>query len=372
MENQKNNSPIKVLVISNYRSYHTARPEAHIFIGLAKLGFDITIMTYGDAKLVEEFKAVGIKIIDFHPEKKFNKLEIAKIREVLINEKIDIVHLFNSISTVNGLKAAKGLDTKVVLYRGYTGNINWWDPTAYLKYLNPRVDKIFCNSIGVEELFKRQLFFDKNKAITINKGHNLSWYEGYDPYDIRTELGIDESAFLLVKVANNRRMKGIPYLMETMNLLRRGSNIHLILVGRDMDTKENLAILKKGGMLDRVHFIGFRDNALNIVAACDAFVLSSITGESITKSVIEAMSLGVPPIITDIPGNVELVQHGESGLVTRTKKPSSMADAINRIYEDPIFCKQLGANAKKRVLTHLNTEQTVLKTKEMYENLLNS
>ena len=50
---------IKVLVISNYREYHTVRPEAETFIGLAKLGFEITVMTYGDSKYVEDFERPG-------------------------------------------------------------------------------------------------------------------------------------------------------------------------------------------------------------------------------------------------------------------------------------------------------------------------
>jgi hypothetical protein len=71
---------MKILVISNYRPYHTARPEAEIFIGLAKLGLEIDIMTYGDAAYFEKFKEAGINVIDFHPEKKMDKGEIAFIR----------------------------------------------------------------------------------------------------------------------------------------------------------------------------------------------------------------------------------------------------------------------------------------------------
>ena len=71
---------MKILVISNYRPYHTARPEAEIFIGLAKLGVEIDIMTYGDAAYFEKFKEAGINAIDFHPEKKMDKGEIAFIR----------------------------------------------------------------------------------------------------------------------------------------------------------------------------------------------------------------------------------------------------------------------------------------------------
>jgi len=109
---------MKILVISNYRPFHTARPEAEIFIGLAKLGVEIDIMTYGDAKYFEIFKEAGINVIDFHPEKKMDKDEIAFIRKHLIEGKHDVIQLYNNPAAVNGIQAAKGLPVKVILYRG--------------------------------------------------------------------------------------------------------------------------------------------------------------------------------------------------------------------------------------------------------------
>ena len=262
------------------------------------------------------------------------------------------------------------LDVKLVLYRGYAGNLEWWNPTSYLKHLNPRVDAIMCNSIGVEQYFHKQLFFKKEKAVTINKGHNTNWYKEYHPVDIKKELGLPEESFLLINVANNRKMKGIPYLMESMTLLNKNKNIHLLLAGRDMKTNENLNILKKGNSSDRVHFLGFRKDVLNIVAASDVFVLSSLFGESITKSVIESMALGNPAIITDIPGNTELIENGVQGFVTPAKDAKAMAIAIEEMYDSPEKTKQMGNAAKARIENELSAKQAVLKLKALYENLL--
>ena len=181
---------IKVLVISDYTDYHSTRPEASIFKGLAKLGLQIHIMTYKESKHAEEFEAAGIHVIDFHPKKKNDKSEIERIRKYITESKVDIIHLYNGPAIVNGIAAAKNLDVKVVLYRGYAGNINWYDPTAYLKYLHPRVDNIVCNSAGVEEHITKNMLFASGKTITINKGHDINWYSGYEPYDIRAELGL--------------------------------------------------------------------------------------------------------------------------------------------------------------------------------------
>jgi len=362
--------PIKVLVISNYTDYHSTRPEASIFIGLAKLGFDIRIMTYIPTGHQKEFEEAGIKVIDFHPRKKNDRVEIKRIRDYVIQENIDIMHLFNSQSSVAGIAAAKGLPVKVLLYRGYEGNFNWWDPTAYRKYLHPRVDKIFCNSIGVEDYLKRQLIFGKDKAVTINKGHDVAWYQGYEAIDIRKELGLAPDTFLMVNVANNRRMKGIPYLLEAMNHIPADAKIHLLLVGRNMDSKKNRSIIAKGPNADKVHFLGFRTDVLNIVKACDTFVLSSLFGESITKSVIEAMSLGIAPIITDFSGNVELVEDGVSGLVVPKRNGKAIAAAVLKLYQNPEMRNKMGKAATAHIAKNLNEQNTILKTKELYESVL--
>jgi glycosyltransferase involved in cell wall biosynthesis len=224
----------------------------------------------------------------------------------------------------------------------------------------------------VEDYLRSKLFCGKHKAVTINKGHDVHWYDNNPPTNLHKEFGIPVDAFVLVNIANNRRMKGIPYLLKALNSLPEEANIHLLLVGRDMDTSENLAILQKGKTANRVHFTGFRNDVLNIVAASDVFVLPSIKGESITKSVIESMSLGTPAIISDIPGNIELVEDGVSGLVFPSKNSNALSVAILKLYNDREFCNKLGINARKHIAENLSNTQTIEKTAQLYNFLFNN
>jgi glycosyltransferase involved in cell wall biosynthesis len=360
---------IKVLVISDYRSFHSNRPEAEIFFGLNKLGFDITIMTYAESEHAQKFIKDGIKVIDFHPQRKFDRKEIAFIRQKIKENKYDILQLYNSVSIVNGIQASKGLPIKVVLYRGFAGHLSWWSPNAHFKYLHPRVDKIICNSIGVEEIFQKKIFFDKSKTITINKGHRSEWYSSTAPADLK-EYHLPENAFILINVANNRTMKGIKYLLEAFNQLPEELPIHLFLVGKNMNIPMHQKILSNEKNKQKVHFTGHRKDALSFVAASDVFVLSSIKGESITKAVLEAMSLGIAPIITDIPGNKELIMHNHSGLVVPRKNPEKLKDAILQLYQNQELTKTFGKNAKQRIDNELSSETTIKKMKTFYENLI--
>ncbi len=359
---------MKIMVISNYRSRHTARPEAEIFVSLAKRGYDITVVTYADAEYIPRFEEAGCSIIGWHPVKRHSRAEIRKLRELIIQHEITHLHLYNSVSSVNGIAAAKGLSVKVLLYRGYAGNIHRLDPLSYRKYLHPRVDGIQCNSSGVTALIQKHLIRNKGKAVTISKGHSLEWYATVKAHDIRQELDIPHNHLLLVNVANNRKMKGIPYLLQALSLLL-GNPITLLLIGRDMDTKDNINTLRKGNAEQMVKFVGYRDDVLQIVKSCDVFVSSSIKGESITRSIMEAMCLGVAQIVTDIPGNVELVEAGVSGLVAESKNPSSLAQAILRLFNDQALLKKYKENAPKHIDKHLNHKTTVAKMEAWYRVL---
>ena len=359
---------VKVLIISDYRDPISSRPEAEFIIPLVKEGIDITIMTFGEADYVKRFKEEGINVIDFHPVKKFNRSTVKFIQEELIKGQYHIIHLFNNKAIINGIRAAKKLPVKVVLYRGYTGNMNWWDPTAYLKFLHPRVDKIMCLTDSVKKsIGKSMLFGNKNKLITINKGHLLSWYKK-DPID-RSEIGVPDNAFLAVNVANARSMKGTKYLLKSTYHLPKGLPIHYIIIGRGRDTKKHLKIKNNSPYKDQIHFTGFRSDAHRIVSASNTFILSSIKGEAITKSVFETMCLGIPPIITDISGNVGLVINNESGIVVPAKDSKAIANAVIKLYENKELQDKFGKAAQIQIDKNFNNSKTVKEVKALYNKL---
>lgn len=362
---------LKVLVISDYRDTVSVRPEAELFIGLAREGVQVTIMTYGEATYVEAFRTAGIKVIDFHPRHKFDKEEIGFIRHELTTGGYHVMHLFNGKAIVSGLRAARKLNVKVVLYRGYTGNIHWYDPTAYFKYLSPRVDKIFCIADATRDLIKRNRLFGKDKPVTITKGHNLEWYDGIKPASL-SELNLPSDAFIVTNVCNARPMKGISYLLRSAGFIPADLPIHYLLVGRNLDTPKNRKIISGNPNRNRIHFLGFRKDVLNVVKASDAFVLSSLYGEATTKAVIEAMSLGICPLITDIPGNRGLVIHEECGLVFPSKDPKAIADAILGVYHDPEKRRLFAQNARNQINTNFNIKNTIRNTKLLYEELRDS
>lgn len=362
---------MKILVVSNYRGLHTCRPEAEIFIGLKKMGFDITIMTYSDSVYIDRFKQNGIKVIPNHPTKRYDTKFIELLREELETGSYDILQLFNNKAITNGLKSAKNLDVKVVIYRGTSLNMSWLNPLNYFKFFHSRVDYAICNSDESRNKFLNVPFYKKEKAITIFKGHETKWYDDIVPYDIRQELGISKDDLLLVIVANNRKVKAIPDLMKAMKYIPKESEISLVVIGSNMETPEIKKLSKASGNEEKIHFLGFRNDSLDIVAACDIFVLPSTGGEALTKSVIEAMSLGVVPLISDIPGNTPLVDHGINGFKFQKSNPKNLAEKIIYAYQNRQIIAELSRKAKLKIDSDISSKESVRQYSQLYESIVN-
>ena len=362
---------MKILVVSNYRGLHVCRPEAEIFIGLKKIGFDITVMTYPDAVYIERFEAEGIRVIPNHPTKRYDIQFIRFLKEELRNESYDILQLFNNKAISNGVRSVKGLDIKVVIYRSAASNMSWLNPINYMKFFHPRVDYVICNSEEIRQKFLAVPNYKKEKAVIIYKGHRIDWYTGTKKHDIRSELGIEKDHLLFVNVANNRKFKAIPDLMKAMKYIPKDSKIALLMIGKKTDTADIQKLSKDSGNDDKIHFLGFRKDSLNIVASCDIFVLPSTGGESLTKSVIEAMSMGVVPMISDILGNKPLVDHLKNGILFQKANPKDLAEKIQFAYQNQHLLPDLSKGAKSKIQTEINNEQTVKDYANFYTSILN-
>jgi glycosyltransferase involved in cell wall biosynthesis len=164
-------------------------------------------------------------------------------------------------------------------------------------------------------------------------------------------------------------MKGVKYLMKAMQLLPPGMDIFLLMVGKGLETSGYRKMADESLYGDRIKFTGFQPNPLEIDKASDVFVLASIFGESITKSVIEAMSVGTAPLITHIPGNKFLIEHAKSGIMVPPRNPQALADAIEMLYQKRSWVPELAQAAQNRIAERLSTDDTIREYAEFYEDL---
>ena len=174
-----------------------------------------------------------MRLLDIELRGGFDLRGIRRLRAELAAGAYDILHLFSNKALQNGLIAPRQLPVRVIAYRGIVGNVSFFSPVSWLRFLNPRIDRIVCVAEAVRAYFLQMrpafLRVPPTRLVTIYKGHSLDWYSA-EPADLRP-FGIPAGAFVVGCVANYRRRKGIEYLVASLAELPQEWPVHLLLVG---------------------------------------------------------------------------------------------------------------------------------------------
>lgn len=348
-------------------SYNQLRPEFEIFIGLLNSGHDITVVLKPDSVYAPRLKELGVKLLDCYPTRKICLKAIRALRQELSGKHYDIVYASTSTTIPSAALAAIGFPAKLVIYRGTTGGAYQSDPTNYLTIFNPRADGIVCVSEAVRQYLLPRFANRKTRLVTIHKGHDISWYDK-SPADL-SEFGIDNDDFPVVCVANARPHKGLRYLLEAAKKLAHISDIHILLVGRNIKIEPYIGLIAESKMAERIHVTGFRDDAPEIIAACRTLVLPSVR-EGFPRAVMESMGYGVPAIVTDSGGCAEMVDDGRNGYVVPIKDADAIAEKILKLYEDPHLIESMSAECQKTIANEMSARVTVEKYIRFFEALL--
>ena len=163
--------------------------------------------------------------------------------------------------------------------------------------------------------------------------------------------GLDESGLVIGFVGRVVREKGIGELVRAFKSLReKGQNISLVLIGPfepDLDPiePEVLEVLKNDKNIFKLGYMPHPEKAL---CQTDLLCLPSYR-EGFPMVVLEAGALGIPSVVSRIPGNIDTILEGETGLSFELKSKSDLEDAIGKLYNDRKLLSDMGKKAKERV-----------------------
>ena len=163
--------------------------------------------------------------------------------------------------------------------------------------------------------------------------------------------------------------KGISYLLEAFAEVEKNFDVRLKLAGiGDIDFyKDKVKKLE----IKNVEFLGSVDNSKmpDLMGKAKIFVLPTVTREGHPKALIEAMACGCTCIATDVPGNNELIQDGENGLLVMPKDKKSLLRAFVKILNNENLRIKLSKNARKTA-EKFSIENTLYKEIELIKKII--
>ncbi|HEY9052824.1 MAG TPA: glycosyltransferase family 4 protein [Gammaproteobacteria bacterium] len=353
---------------STESSISSVRPEAEIYIDLSQRGHNLTIITHGNSAYAQRYREHGIEVIDYHPRHKISLKAIKLVRKLLTTRHFDILYATNSKTIPNAAFASIGLPVKLIAYRGTTSGLYRHDPSSYLTLLHPRLDGIICVSDAVRDIVASKVWGDSKSIVTIHKGHDLAWYD--KPAADLSQFGITEGDFTAICVINARPHKGLSVMLEATEHLAHLDRLHLLLVGKNINTEPYTTLISNSKMKDRIHVTGYRQDAPELIAASDILVQPSISGEGLPRTVMEALGYGTPPVITTTGGGKEVIQDGINGFIVPVKDAKAIANRVTQLYNDPELVKKLSSQCRETLKTTFSLETTVDKYIKYFESMI--
>ena len=167
-------------------------------------------------------------------------------------------------------------------------------------------------------------------------------------------------------IAELTRNKDLPSLIEAAKLLKEvGKDFHLFIIGGgelEQTLKQQIAENK---LEDCVHLVGFVADAYRYDKAFDIFTLTSVK-EGLPTVLLEAGQASVPVVATDIPGNRDIIEDGETGLLVQPKNPGDISEKLGTLMEHPGERSLLADALYRKVTSKFSIEKMVEETKKLY------
>jgi glycosyltransferase involved in cell wall biosynthesis len=333
------------------------------------LNIDVKVVVLGNGGRVEQElvrKGVEVIVLNQNPQIPNVKLLLA-LRKFLLQERPDVVHCQGAEANFHGILAGSWAGVKNILGEeiGIPNHHGYW--RYIFRWVYSKANKIIAISeavkstiVGLGEVKETQVEvlynpvrLPKKEAETIESTFEI----GVEKHQENLKLLLDEESGVKTKPGNlldktvlseiRNSNENLPFvfistcrLVPVKNLDRLinafskvvtsypQSSFELWLVG-DGPLRIILENQSKDmGIAEKVRFLGFQNNVYQFLAKADVFVLPSLS-EGSSVSLVEAMSMGLPSVVTKVGGAGEILGGSDSGILVDPLDEASIFEALS-------------------------------------------
>ncbi len=186
---------------------------------------------------------------------------------------------------------------------------------------------------------------------------------------VREELGLSQSAPVVVSVSVLRRQKSLDVLVRAARRVHAVvPDARFVIVGDGPEREALVGLVRELALQDVVLFTGHRTDVGDLLAAADV-VASSSAYEGSPLALMESIGAGRPVVATGVGGVPEIVRDGIEGILVAPGDPDVLADAIVRLLGDPVLRERMGAAGRKRQREEFDIDVMVKRLETLYESL---
>jgi glycosyltransferase involved in cell wall biosynthesis len=186
----------------------------------------------------------------------------------------------------------------------------------------------------------------------------------------RHELGVSREC-LICNVAALTASKDQETLLRALQRVVQERRDVMAVIAGDGPRRPHLeALARELGLEEFVRFLGDRPDAVEVMAASDVACQLTFEFEGLPVAVLDAMSLGLPIVATDVSGVPEVVENAKSGILVAPGDVDAVAEALLRLLQSPEERAKMGAAARRQVSVTLDPATWIGRIESVYRDLL--
>ncbi len=242
--------------------------------------------------------------------------------------------------------------------------IDIWASRLALRYLSATV---FLSEYAKSEVQAYYKSLNQEKYVLIPNGIDVSRFVPPSTVKVRNDYLTIFTHGRIVAV------KDLKTLILAGKILReKGIQFKIIIAGIGSDLMDLTQVKHQMKLDDEVEFAGLlnEDEIINHLQQSDVYVNCSLI-EGMSTSLLQAMSCGLPCIVSDIPANRALVSPGFNGSIFEVGNAEALADKIHQILIDPQLVNLLSKNARKYAEENLSNQKMIENYMRLTKSVLN-
>jgi glycosyltransferase involved in cell wall biosynthesis len=360
-----------------------AGAERHLLMllsGLRARGVDAQIVLLVEPRrpmdvFIEEATARGIPVGRVAINHHLDPSLFSKLRRAFREMQPDIVHTHLLHADLYGIPAARLARVPVVVTSRH--NDNAFRRRLPMRLVNRALWQMSDAGISASEAVRR--FSISIEGASPDKVRTIYYGLERTPNDalrqtqraaMRAELGVGPDTPVVGMVSRLVEQKGVQYGLEAFaRVADNFPDARLVISGDGALRRRLEAEAKTLGIADRVHFLGWRTDALTVFAGLDIFLMPSLW-EGFGLVLLEAMSQRLPVIASEVSAIPEVVADGTTGLLAPPRDVNRLAAALRSLLGDAPLRHHMGLLGEDRLEEMFTTGRMVDETLALYENLL--
>jgi glycosyltransferase involved in cell wall biosynthesis len=308
-----------------------------------------------------------------------------RLYRIFRRERFTIVHCHTPKAELLGQLAARlaGVPIVVDTFRGIydrpgTSRLKRWVLVKMSRLAASCADLVLFQSREAMEAMVREDFCNPGRIALLGNGIDVRRFDrarmsARDLEAAGRDLGLDPSKPVVGFVGRLVREKGILDVLGAMRVVRaQVPDVQLLIIGPvDAGKPDTVtpAIAREYGFGDGCIFAGLRTDMPVLYGLMDVFVLPS-SREAFPRAPMEASAMGVPCVVTDIPGCRETVEHGRNGLLVPVGSPTALAGAITTLLTRKDLAARMSQAGRQKALESFDEERVFEVVKAAYARLL--